>query len=491
MKRFKYIIFFLAFFEFCRAQDDSLVLYRVQINSLDFSIVKNDDIIQTSIPELNTLLRNGKIIDLHQSFPYSKKRELLNLYTIICNREDTLIVSGFFKLMNFPIKNFSKRSPVFLYEPSDSHYQGGYQWYLQRIEANNAWDITKGSSDVTIAIIDSKFDRYHPDLADQFIVGYDPYTFVNHINYEDCECDYDHGTEVASVAISQTDGGGKNASVGFNTKFYAYTMGFLDESIEKAQHASLILGVDVISISWGQSDSYDSVHAAAINEIIDNGTIIVAAAGNGPENNNGLDMCPFCALNDVRVIVVSSTGHNDQHTSFNALGVDNTDSHYPRVDLCAPGRDIMVATPSLNSTWPYYGSGSGTSLAAPQVAATCALMRSVNKCLTPEEVEEILKSTCDPITDENLYPGLVGAGRLNTFQAVLSALEAGTIHIDGLNLTGSQTYSSGLYLSSSNSTVKNGAHITFQAGRDITLNAGFSVELGGEFTTASIPVSCN
>ncbi|NLD46310.1 MAG: S8/S53 family peptidase [Clostridiaceae bacterium] len=466
----------------CRAQESQITTYRIKVYPEKFAFAKTDNKIVTSDLSINELLNSKVITDMHQSFPYSKKSELLNIYTIKCFVNDTPNVSSILRTSN-SIKKFEiRKAPVAMYEPSDYHYTLGWQWSIPKVQANLAWDITKGGDPVTIAIVDTRFDRYHPDLENKYIVGYDPYSLVDHIWRETTNTWQDHGTIVASIAISETSGGGKNAAIGFNTKFYAYTW---DEGVEKAHHASLALGVDVISISWFDNDSYDPDDALAIHEIIDNGTIIAAAAGNGPEHNDGLDCCPFCALNDPRVIVVTTTGYDDEHTL-----PGTQDSHYPNVDICAPGFDLMVAMPSKNNPWPYFGTATGTSGAAPQVAAVAALMRSVNNCITPEQVEDVIKSTADPVTDEYLYPGLVGSGRINAYNSVLGAIELGTTHVDNLNLYGTQTFSSGQYLSSSNTTVKNGANITYQAGRDITLAPGFGTEIGGTFQSGNIAISC-
>lgn len=61
-------------------------------------------------------------------------------------------------------------------------------------------------------------------------------------------------------------------------------------------------------------------------------------------------------------------------------------------------------------------------------------MRSVNPCLSPSEVEYILKQTCDPITDNSSYLGLVGAGRLNAYKAVKFAQEVSCMNIKGIDI---------------------------------------------------------
>jgi hypothetical protein len=57
-------------------------------------------------------------------------------------------------------------------------------------------------------------------------------------------------------------------------------------------------------------------------------------------------------------------------------------------------------------------------------------MYSVNPCLTPSWVQDILKNTTDPIVDAADYPGLVGTGRLNVYKAVLAAQQGHSNNLD-------------------------------------------------------------
>ncbi|MBN1116031.1 MAG: S8/S53 family peptidase [Bacteroidales bacterium] len=478
----------IVFNSFCYGQD-GIITCRITLDEKcdiekdsDFK-VKNlrDDIMQK-------LLKDKKLISFRQSFPHSKYPELLKLYSISFYAEDSTHVMNSFEKAKY-VKKFRKlEKPHSMYEPSDYMYTLGWLWHIDKIQADKAWDITTGSNDVTIAIIDTKFDFEHPDLKNKFIVNYDPYSGIQHVQLPSTSNSTDaHGTAVASTAIAETNGGGQLASVGFNTRFYAYTWD--GDDVAKAYHASFTLGVDVISCSFYSSCSYYWEDAQAISEIIDNGTIMVAAAGNGAHQCSGGETCPYCSLNDDRIIIVSSTGHNDEHTLFEPDGTNTTDSHYPGVDICAPGIDIPVATPSGGTTYPYFGGSGMTSISTPMVASTCALMRSVNKCISPEVVEYVLCETADPITDEHLYSGLLGGGRLNTYQAVLGAIVEGTEYFSG-DLYEPQTIN-GLYLESRNTTIiKNGANIVLKAEEDITFAPGFEVELGGVVETQQSTYSC-
>ena len=326
--------------------------------------------------------------------------------------------------------------PVLTYDPSDYMWYlttldpDSWLWHLKKIHADQAWDITKGDSSVSIAVIDTWFDINHPDLSQKIKPHYDPYDNV----YFDSDCyKSNHGTTVASFAAAQTDGGGQLASVGFNSRIIAYSF---NNGLVKALHASTVMGADVISISWysscspGPSRVTDSL---MIEEILNNGTTIVASAGNGwngphcARNDSLTYLYPFSPAYDSRIIIVTSTDRNDNHTFFEN-GVNHTHSHFPEVDICAPGYNVMGATCTLkkdsatgncvNNSWPYYGSFQGTSFATPIVAGVCALMKTVNPSLTPWAIQDIIKLTADPVNDAYLYPGLVGAGRINAYKAV-------------------------------------------------------------------------
>ena len=110
---------------------------------------------------------------------------------------------------------------MFVYDPIDYMWVAypSWLWHLQKIQADLAWDITRGDPNVNIAIIDYDFDVTHPDLASEIFPHYDPYTMYQYT----CNTTHWHGTTVASFASAETteQGGssqGQLASVGFNTK---------------------------------------------------------------------------------------------------------------------------------------------------------------------------------------------------------------------------------------------------------------------------------
>lgn len=427
---------------------------------------------------LNTIFEKNQVISYRQAMPFAKNPKLLEIYEIVLNGNPDKLIEDINKDYSDMFKDFNiQQQPIATYEPSDSmwlltrQYPNEWMWYLPRIEADKAWDITHGSDDVTIAIIDTKFDLLHPDLVNKFIVNYDPYTGIAHQGLQSGDINQNHGTCVASVAVGCTDGGGQMASIGFNTKFYGYTW---DNGLVKALHASNVMNADIISISWFSSCYPNPDHALIIQEILDNGTVICASAGNGSSNCNGGELYPFGTGNEARIIKVTTTGKNDCHQYSG-----RTDSHYPGVDICAPGEGNILAIPSVGNTWPYWCVNGQTSTATPIIAGVCALMLSVNPCLTPVQVEAILKETADPIIDADSFPGMLGGGRVNAYKALKAA---GTSTYIDTTFTGNQYLTAGYGFNLTNVSIGYNSNISLKARKELNIIGDFEVPLGGTFS---------
>ena len=431
----------------------------------------------------NNFLQKFNVEKYEQLCSYSKDAELLKYYYIITyNKSD---VVGALKSMPQIVSNIEERqNPISTYVPSDYMYSyNNYLWHLKKIDAERAWDITKGEGTI-IAVVDTWFDVNHPDLKSKFKYDYDPQTKVTFQNLgKIANPNLDHGTMTSSCAGAQTDGGGQLASIGFNAKLIGYDW---TNGVEKAHHASLVQNADVVSISWYNSFSKPSESVIAeIKEILDRGTIIVASAGNylyaGTPN---APIYPFSPLVDDRIICVTSTDCQDRHYYYNSKkGKEETHAHYPSVTICAPGYDVMVAVPTIikdgsNNPWPYYGGACGTSFATPIVAGVCALMKSINPKLTPAQAKKILMSTADPVADADKYPNGVGAGRVNAYKAVKAA---GTRSYTNTTF-GNRNLSAGYGFNLKNVKVGANSNVKLTARCEVNIDGTFEVPLGSEFT---------
>lgn len=492
----------------CRKYLKNSFYVKVSNNLSEYDINKEKNI--------NTLFSNFNVTYFSKAFPYSGNKYLISLYEVTFdgnkNEFKNIILSEFpdyfEKIIDIP--DYENQM---VYDPSDYMWYlttdtTSWLWHLKKTKANIAWDITKGDTNVKIGILDTWFDVNHPDLKNQINPHHDPYDLSA---YSSNCCENNHGTTVASFVAAETDGGGQLASIGFNCKLVCY-QAWDGNYLQRAQHAALNQKVDVLTSSAGGwscvldsiMDAADTVEMLAVKEILDSGTIIVMPAGNGINGTHcrpGLDAVdtpwrPLSPVYDERVIIVTSIGSDSKHY-YNPTGsLDKTHSHYPEVDICSPGYCIMGAqctkidTATLGcscdtNTWPYYGCSNGTSHATPQVAGACALMKSINPCISPAEAQSILKRTAMHVVDSSSYPNGTGAGIMNAYAAVL---EAGTYYIQNDTISNDKTVTSGLFIKCGYDVtdykdygpvlLNNNAEIELLARKKVYIKSRFKVEQG-------------
>ncbi|MDP5191932.1 S8 family peptidase, partial [Rheinheimera baltica] len=288
------------------------------------------------------------------------------------------------------------------------------------IKAADAWDISTGSHDIIIGIIDTGMDYNHPDLIDNRWVnpGNLPGSTYGYstLNAEQDPMDSDsHGTHVAG-----TIGGSGNNGVGVSGVNWNVTLlpcQFLGpdggstagaiECINYFTDLKLNYGVDIKATnnSWG-GGGFSETLRAAIESGGEAGILFIAASGNAGGNADSAPMYP--AAYDLDVIVsVASTDRNDNMSGFSNYGVTS-------VDLGAPGSDILSTVPGNG-----YATYSGTSMASPHVAGAAALLWSVNPDLTADEMKTILMESGDSLVA--LEGKTVSGKRLNLANAMVEA----------------------------------------------------------------------
>lgn len=458
----------------------SIVLF--QINALSQSnfyqnvirIMVNDSLLMpkngrsSNSSEFGNLLQASNVVYIDKPFYFAKTKELQNCFEVYTTSNlDSLInrVARFGKKNTGKILSIERIGKTkYLSNPTDYFWtvttDSSYMWYLKKIQADKAWDITKGDTSVKVAIIDSGVDITHPDLIGKVDP---PYDFYTGLPFSDSVNEQIHGTSIATLIAAETketgQANGQMPSVGYKTKVMFAERGNIPNdtvyppnanfnTIARpdivALYSSTIKNAKVISISWSDFTELDfpdfySLFPLSINssflvekEILDNGTSIVRAAGNLSENNPSCNcpLYPFSGKEDDRTIVVSGTDYYDKHLTI-IDGQPAFHSHYPEVDLCAPSYSLLAGTSTNNGAnpWPYLTYG-GTSQSTPLVVGTIALMYAINPCLSPASVQDILKQTTDPIVDAANFPGQVGTGRLNTYKAVKASQTAHSTTLD-------------------------------------------------------------
>lgn len=292
------------------------------------------------------------------------------------------------------------------------------------IKATDAWDISTGSHEVVIGVIDSGMDYNHPDLVDNRWVnpGDLPGSTYGYstLNAELDPMDSDsHGTHVAGTIGATGNNGIGVVGVNWNVtllpcQFLGPTGGSTAGAIECINYFTdlkLNHGVNVKATnnSWG-GGSYSDTLRAAIESGGDAGILFIAAAGNSGVDADSTPMYP--AAYDLDAIVsVASTDRNDQLSIFTS-GASNYGA--VSVDLGAPGSAILSTVPGGG-----YASYSGTSMASPHVAGAAALLWSVNPDITPLEMKSILMDSGDSLSA--LEGKTVSGKRLNLANAMVDA----------------------------------------------------------------------
>lgn len=307
------------------------------------------------------------------------------------------------------------------------------------IGATRAWDITTGSSDVVVAVLDTGVDVKHPDLAanvwtnpkeipnngldddhNGFVDDINGWNFLHDSNhlFEDAEVDY-HGTHIAGIIGAV--GNNKKGTTGVAWRVKLMPLKVLDGHDNKGLIASSVkainyvlsqkkagVNVRVINASWViEGDS------RAVREAIEAagraGILFVCAAGNDAQNLDQQPIYPAARSADLDCIVsVASTDRFDNLQPY---------SNYGRrtISVAAPGTDILGL-----GLGDQYAEHSGTSMAAAHVSGVAVLMVAHNPKLTPSQIKRRLISTAEPIA--GLSACCMSVGRAHAFNALTQTI---------------------------------------------------------------------
>ena len=293
-----------------------------------------------------------------------------------------------------------------------------------------AWNVSTGTGNTIVAVIDTGIDYRHPDLAPNLWQnpGEIPGNGIDDdgngfrddrigANFIDNTGDpYDtnsHGTHVAGIIGAKGGNAVGVAGIDWNVrimalKFIGPNGGFTSDAV-RAMNYAVTNGAKIINNSWG-GGGYDAATSAAIVRARNAGVIVVNAAGNNGSDN---DQSAFYPANYItqsdNVITVAATDSQDKLSSYSNFGRTT-------VTLGAPGTDILSTLPNNR-----YGSYSGTSMATPMVSGALALLWDQHPTWNYQQIIAKLKSSVD------VLPSLTGktitGGRLN----VAKLLDAPTV----------------------------------------------------------------
>jgi thermitase len=290
--------------------------------------------------------------------------------------------------------------------PNDALFQR-YQWNLPIIETTEGWKLTKGSEEITVAVIDTGVDLNHPDLQGRLVTG------VNVIDESKPPIDdVGHGTHVAGVISALVNNFEGVAGMSWYNRVMPVKV--LDHTGAGSTYAvaqGIIWAADngakVINLSLGNYAAAQFLHDA-VKYAFDKDVVLIAATGNDNTEQPGYPAAY------PEVFAVSATDINKQKAHFSNFG--------QYVDVVAPGVNIASTYPNNQ-----YAALSGTSMASPHVAALAALIRSSNPLLKNTEVMEIMRQTAKDLGAKGRDP-YYGFGQID----VVNALSSGNQNGDSL-----------------------------------------------------------
>ncbi|MBI2756448.1 MAG: S8 family serine peptidase [Chloroflexi bacterium] len=349
--------------------------------------------------------------------------------------------------------------------PNDPSFPS--QWGMTRISAPAAWDQTRGSSAVRIAILDcgiyeagsTSFGPGHPDINGKVVAR------ANFTSTPDADDYCDHGTHVAGIAAAITNNGVGVAGVGYttslmNVKVLDNTGAGTVSSIVSGIYWAADNGARVINMSLGGDIPCPTSMQAAVDYAWSRGVVLVASAGNSGLSSAG------SPANCVRVVSVAATDQSDNRANFSNYGSN--------VNVAAPGVSIY-STNYVGS----YENFSGTSQAAPHVAGLAGLLWATSYGASNQMVVARLLNTSDRVAGTG---SLWTYGRINAAAAVAPpvclprpdvSVSASASSPGVLAVTATAT-GSNVYVQS----------IAFGSASNATVNAGPTTASPGGFTYA-------
>ncbi|MBO6535285.1 MAG: S8 family serine peptidase [Balneolaceae bacterium] len=297
-----------------------------------------------------------------------------------------------------------------------------------------AWDISTGSEEVIIGIIDSGVNYHNQDLKNKAWVNEDEIPdngidddqngFVDDylgwdfwesgttvFNLEEDNDPFaansDHGTHVAGIATAEANNGIGITGTGYNSKYMAIKAGGIEDDPGSEIDESRLVGfgydgilyavangADIVNLSWG-GPGVANAEQDIITFAVNAGLVVVAASG----NDNSIDLNSPASYDGV--LSVGSITSNSERSSFSNYGYTT--------DVFAVGSGVL-STAGFDSTT--YLIKSGTSMASPVVAGLAGLIKAQNPDWSPRRIIHQIRSSSDEFASVN-NPLLFGKGIMN------------------------------------------------------------------------------
>ncbi len=405
----------------------------------------------TQYPALNQIIKQVGVASIQKVFPFKNQQkqkvqtDLSKIYyfRFDASRDVHSVASEFSQDQNIVYAEPLKVHRMYGTVPNDPKYPD--QYHFNPVQAELAWDITQGSEDVIVGIIDSGVDLFHPDLQDNiwaneveingtdgadddgngYVDDYHGWDFVG-ASSSNIVPDNDpnqtggsaHGTHVAGITGAVGNNGTGVAGMSWDVQLMVtkHSPDTESRSIYFGYEGIVYCvdnGADIVNLSWG--GSFSSEYARdIINYAYENDVLVVAAAGNDTQENNYEPpdrVPPHYPSAYEHVLSIANTTNVDV--------LDSSSLYGETVDLAAPGTILSTIPTSQGS----YDTFVGTSMASPLVAGVAALVKTMHPDWTNDQLASQIKFTTDNIDSignnmDYVEAGGYGAGRVNAFRAV-------------------------------------------------------------------------
>ncbi len=388
------------------------VTKQMSLTTGDYVVLKSHD--KSAVSLVNSLKRNSEVEYVEPNFIYRIVKKTPGVEELLRGEVKTVTDPRYGALWG--LKNTGANEPDRFGNISTTRGVAGVD-----VNAERAWEITKGSRDVVIAVIDTGIDYNHPDLINQMWVnegeipgdgidndgnGYidDVYGWNAALDHGNPMDGNDHGTHCAGTIGAEHNNGMGVAGVMGEVRMMAVKFltdaggGSLGDAIEAIDYATK-MNVDIMSNSWGGGGFSQALHDS-ISAANDKGILFVAAAGNDGSNNDSRPQYP--ANYDVpNVISVASHTAQESLSSFSCYGKRT-------VHIAAPGTNILSTTPK--DTYKVF---SGTSMATPHVSGALGLLIAQEGRMDIAEIKERLMKTSVPAA--SYRKKIMSGGRLDAY----------------------------------------------------------------------------
>ncbi|HXH62128.1 MAG TPA: S8 family peptidase [Fimbriimonadaceae bacterium] len=310
------------------------------------------------------------------------------------------------------------------YVPNDPMWPN--MWHMTAIKADKAWDVSRGSSDAVVAVIDTGVDVAHEDLAANIWtntgeipgngIDDDGNGYIDDVHgydfaYDDSDPDdqFGHGTACAGLVAAVQDNSIGVTGVAPFARIMALKAGldtgfFYDSATVPAYLYAADNGANVMSMSFF-SDRVSPAEGDAINYCWQHGVLPVAAAG------NSASVYPYYPGAYDKTLCVAALDTNLNKAGFSNFGI--------WVDVAAPGVSLVTTTPGNGYTTGF----AGTSGACPQVAGLAALLFGANPFATAAQVRAAIEDTAVPV-NQPPFGEFCNYGVIDCEQAMLAIVGA-------------------------------------------------------------------